>query len=323
MLNIFSNNALAELPYHLASILIMLLFTPYFIGLIRKFSAFFENRQGPSLFQPYRDLLKLLKKEVIIPEHSSWVFKFSPYLTLSSSIVMLAIIPSLNSFSPISGYSDMIFVFGLFALASFFMMLASLDTGTAFGGLGASREALVSALVEPIILLSILGLSLIFNSTNLFTIVADNSNNWEFVSHPSTFFIAIAFLILLTAETKRFPFDNPSTHLELTMIHEAMLLEYSGKYLAFMEYASMLKLSIYSTLFFSLFFSNGIAHHPNIYEFSNSILIWFAKMVVFAFCLALFEKSSAKLRLFRIPEGLSFALVLTLIAVFAHYYIQS
>jgi len=208
-------------------------------------------------------------------------------------------------------------------LISFFMMLASLDAGTAFGGLGASREALISALVEPAILLSILGLSLIFNTTNLFSLVADNSSDWALVSHPSIFFIAIAFLILLAAETKRFPFDNPSTHLELTMIHEAMLLEYSGKYLAFMEYASMLKLSIYSSLFFSLFFSNAMANSPDPYEFSISVVFWFAKMVVFAFCLAWFEKSSAKLRLFRLPETLSFALVLTLIAVFAHYYIQS
>lgn len=322
MLSIFSSETTIHLSYLISNLIIVLLFAPLYIGLIRKFGAMFENRKGPSIFQPYRDLRKLFSKEVILPEYSSWIFKFTPYLILVISISLVAFIPSLTSFSILAQYSDIIFVFALFLLTAFFMMIASLDSGTAFGGLGASREAFITALVEPSILLSILGLSLIFNTSNLFEIASNNSYYWGVISHPSIFFIAIAFLVLLLAETKRFPVDNPNTHLELTMIHEAMILEYSGKYLAFIEYSSMLKTTIYTTLFYSLFFSNGIAHSPEVKTFIISALIWVIKMVVFAFGLALFEKSTAKLRLFRVPESLSFALALTFIAVFAHYYFQ-
>ena len=323
MLDIHNSAASLYLLASIASPLILIILAPLFSGVVTKFRAKLEARKGASIFQPYYDLRKLLSKDVILPETSSWIFRVFPYLAVAVTVSLCALIPVFSSFSIFSYFSDLIFIFALFVIVAFFMVLSSVDAGTSFAGLGSSREAFNIALVEPVILLIILSLSIEFGTSNLFSIVRESIHGFELVSHPSSFFIALAFLIVILVEAKRFPVDNPSTHLELTMIHEALLLEYSGKYLALMEYASMLKFTVLSSLFFSLFFSYGMVDEITPLNFAISILVWLLKMVVFAFVIALFEKSTAKLRLFRVPELLSFALVLALIAVFAHFYIET
>jgi len=306
----------------LISPLVLLITAPLLTGILNKLRARIEARKGPSIFQPYYDLKKLLCKEVILPEASSWIFKLFPYLTVIISVCIAALIPGLFTESILSHFSDLIFIFGLLLLLAFFMVLASFDAGTGFVGLGSSREAFLVSLTEPVIMLVIFALSMEFNTTNIFSLIRRNIHGLELISHPSSFFIAIAFLVIILTEAKRFPVDNPSTHLELTMVHEALLLEYSGKYLAMLEYASMLKFSILVTMFFSLFFSYGMATELSLESFLYSFLTWGVKMFAFIICIALYEKSTAKLRLFKVPELLSFAMVLSLIAIFAHFYIQ-
>jgi formate hydrogenlyase subunit 4 len=301
----------------------MLIFAPFFTGMLNKFRAKLEFREGPSVFQAYYDLRKLLSKELIIPETSSWIFRFFPYLVLSLTISLVFFLPTFFSKSDLWYFSDLIFIFGIFALISFFMVLASFDAGTSFVGMGSSREAFLVSLTEPVLMLIVLALSLEFKTSNLFSITKQTSNGFEFISHPVLFFLAVAFLIVMLVENKRFPFDNASTHLELTMVHEALVLEYSGKYLAMLEYASMLKLTIFANLFSALFFSFGISDCSCLSQLCLALLVWFIKLLIIAFFLALFEKSTAKLRLFKIPELMSFAVVLSLIAVFGHYFIQS
>ncbi len=323
MLDIHLSTASLYLLISITSPLILIVSAPLFAGLVAKFRAKFEARKGPSIFQPYYDLRKLLTKDVILPESSSWIFRVFPYLALAITVALCLLVPVFSSLSIFSYFSDLIFIFALFVIVAFFMVLSSVDAGTSFAGLGSSREAFNVALIEPVILLIILSLSIEFGTSNLFSIVAESIHGFELLSHPNSFFIAIAFLIVILVEAKRFPVDNPSTHLELTMIHEALLLEYSGKYLAMMEYASMLKFTILSSLFFSLFFSYGMVDELTLVGLAISILLWLVKMTAFAFVIALFEKSTAKLRLFRVPELVSFALVLALIAVFSHYYIKT
>jgi formate hydrogenlyase subunit 4 len=311
---------LEPLLISLLSPLLIIALSPLYIGVINKFRVRFEAREGASILQPYYDLKKLLVKELIIPEQSSFIFRLSPYLCLTGLIILSLLIPVINISSIFAAYSDLIVIFSLFVLLAFFLVLSSVDAGTAFGGFGASREAFLVSLIEPVVLLILMALSLEFNTINLFSIT--DANRLGLMAHPNAFFLAIALLIVILAESKRFPVDNPSTHLELTMIHEALLLEYSGKYLAMLEYASMIKLTILSSLFFALFFPAGIADQLSWTGLSVSILIWSIKMTAFGFFIAWFEKSTAKLRLFKIPELLSFALVLSLISVFTHFYIQ-
>jgi len=302
--------------------LLILLTAPLITGVLNKLRSRIESRQGPSVFQPYYDLHKLLNKELILPEASSWIFRLFPYFVLIVTVLVSFLLPVFFDDSLFAYFSDLIFIFALFVLVAFFMVLASFDAGTSFVGMGSAREAFLVSLIEPVAMLIVFALSMEFGSSNLFNIVRQNISGFELFSHPSSFFVAIAFLTLILAEAKRLPVDNPSTHLELTMIHEALLLEYSGKYLAMLEYASMLKLSILLSLFFSLFFSWGMAQNAGFNVLVVALITWGLKMLVSTFFIALYEKSTAKLRLFKVPELLSFALVISLIAIFAHYYIQ-
>lgn len=315
-------NSLSKVTTALSPVALLLL-APLITGILNKFRARIEARTGPSIFQPYYDLKKLMAKEIIVPDTSSWVFHLFPYLILTISISLSFLIPIFSLSSEFSYFSDLIFIFALFLLIAFLIILASFDAGTSFVGMGSSREAFLNSLSEPVIMLIILALSLESNSTNLFEIVAESLHGFKLLSDPGSFFVAIAFVIVILTEAKRFPVDNPSTHLELTMIHEALLLEYSGPYLAMLEYASMLKLSLLITMFFSLFFSYGMVDDMSLMGLGSAIGAWLLKMIVFVLFIAFYEKSTAKLRLFKVPELLSFAMVLSLIGIFAHYYIQS
>lgn len=296
--------------------------SPLFAGILSKFRANIEGRQGPPILQPYYDLKKLCKKEMILPEASSWIFSLFPYLVLIIMMTLTLVIPVFSIHEGLAYAHDLIFIFALFVLIAFFMVLTSFDTGNSFIGMGASREAFLVSLIEPVILLMIFALAMEFNTSDLFIMVREATTGSILFSHPSSFFIAIAFIVVLLTEAKRFPVDNPNTHLELTMIHEALLLEYSGPYLAMLEYASMLKFTILASIFFSLFFSYGITDGLELGQLTIAALAWFIKMVVLIVLIAFYEKSTAKLRLFKVPELLSFAIVLTLITIFAHIYIE-
>lgn len=305
--------------------LAVLLLAPLFAGALAKFRAMIEGREGPRFLQPYYDLSKLMSKEVILPEASSGIFRIYPYLAVILMSVLAFAIPILSLKTLYAGLADAIFVFGLFLLVAFLAVLAAMDTGTSFAGLGASRESFSMVLIEPTILVMLMSLAVEFQSTNIFSIVSRNINDRSFLLHPNMLFTAVAFLVVIIVECKRFPIDNPNTHLELTMVHEALVLEYSGKYLALIEYASMLKLTLLVSLFFSLFYPYGvvdIGSELGVEGLVFALAIWLAKMLIFAFVFALYEKSTAKLRVFRIPELTSFSLALAMISIFAHYFIR-
>jgi formate hydrogenlyase subunit 4 len=304
------------------SILIVLAFSPLFIGLLSKFRSLVEARIGPSVFQPYFDLFKLIKKQSLVPEAATWIFKIFPFLYLAGIILVISLTPILSSVSYFSFNSDLILIFSIILFIAFFSILAACDTGTSFAGMAASREGLLTALLEPSYILLVILFALEFKTMNLFEIVLININEKSFLMHPNLLFAAFPFLIILLAENKRFPVDNPNTHLELTMIHEALFLEYSGLELALIEYASMLKTTWFVSLFFTLFYPYLIDRGSGSYGFLIATLFWIVKLVVFAFVLALFEKSTAKFRIFRLPEFISFSLVLIMVAIYAHYFIR-
>lgn len=300
--------------------LFVLALCPLYAGVLSKFRAMIEGRTGPKILQPYFDLYKLSQKEIILPKNSSWIFKLFPYLSLGIMIFLSFVIPVFSTQSIFANHSDLIFIFGLMLFVAFLSILSAADAGTSFVGMGASREAFLVSLIEPTVLMVIMSLAIEFQSSNLYQIVSKNISDKSFLNHPNMIFTAFAFLVIIIIECKRFPVDNPNTHLELTMVHEALLLEYSGKYLAILEYSSALKLTLLSSLFFSIFYPNGISTNNDLNNFGVALLSWGLKMLAFAFLFALFEKSTSKLRIFRVPELISFSLAMAVISIFAHYF---
>lgn len=288
--------------------------SPLGIGLIRKIKAKMQNRQGASIFQPYQDLWKLLHKDEVISTDASWIFRVAPYLVFVVTIVVGASIPLFTSFGANVVMSDMLIIIYALAIGTFFLALAGLDTGSAFGGFGSSREMTVSALAEGGFIFSLLTLAIIGGTTNLFGITTAIAA----ASGPSILPIVLAFasfFIILLAETARFPFDNPATHLELTMIHEAMILEYSGKKLALMEWAAANKFLIFASLGVNLFFPFGLASGVGASAVLFGLLIFALKMLVICLAVAMIESTMAKFRFFRLPDLLLVSFVLSIIAI--------
>jgi len=293
-------------------------FAPLLLGFIKNLKCFCQNRFAPSIFQPYRDLWKLFQKQVVVPQGSSWIFRMAPYVTFASiSAIALQIpifyLPTTNQFL----FGDAIVMIGLFGLNRFFLMLAGMDLGTVFGGMGASREAMVSTLSEPILLLVLLTLAMIAGSTDLSQIILHRMHE-PFWMRPSTLFALCAMVLLMLAETGRIPVDNPTTHLELTMTHEAMILEYSGRYLALMEWAAQIKLMIYALILTTVFFPGAMSIHFSGYSFLLYGSWAVGKLCVFAAVLAVSEVHLAKMRLFRIPAFLGMGFVFALLALLSH-----
>jgi len=288
--------------------------SPLCIGIIKKIKARLQNRKGAGIFQPYRDLWKLLHKDETISNDASWVFKYAPFIVFTVTIIVGASIPLFASFINNNFTSDLLVIVYTLAIGTFFLALAGLDTGGAFGGFGSSREMTISALAEGGFIFSLLTIGLAAGTTNLFKISSS-----MLLSH-SQFFIPIllsfgGFFIVLLAETSRFPFDNPDTHLELTMIHEAMILEYSGKKLALMEWAAANKLVIFFALAANIFFPFGIAGNMVIGSIIIGIIALMVKMIIFCFFIAVLESSISKLRFFRLPDLLMVSFILSVIAV--------
>ncbi len=295
---------------------------PALIGLVRWLKARLQGRKGASPLQPYRDLKKLLRKEVIVSNNASWLFRFTPYLQFSSLVVISLIVPLIAAPLPFDALGDLVVVVYLLLLGTFFLSLAGLDPGTAFGGMGASREMTIAALAEPAIALAIFGLGVGAGSTNLGQIVARTLADPGRTLSPGHLLAFASLFIVMLAETGRLPVDNPATHLELTMIHEAMILEYSGRYLALIEWAAAIKLFIFFSLLANLFVPWGVAVTLTPGAIAMAVALLLLKVGILAVGLALLETRLPKLRLFRVPELLSVAFLFALLAVTSSFLVR-
>lgn len=295
---------------------------PLLVGLMRQVRAKLEGRVGAGVVQPWRDLAKLLRKERLTPNGTSGLFAVAPLVLAATTLMVVAVGPFLSTRSPFDGVADLFVVVALLTLGAVSLALAGIDTGTAFGGMGASREMTILALVEPTLLVAILALSVPVGSTNLAAIVTATLDDPTRVLSPTTLLAGVALAVAVIAETGRLPVDNPSTHLELTMVHEAMILEYSGPDLAVVEWASATRLLVFVGLLANLLFPWGIATGGSVGLLLLAVLAFVAKTVVLAVGLAVGEVFMAKLRLFRVPELLAGSFLLALLAVAASFFVR-
>jgi formate hydrogenlyase subunit 4 len=298
----------------LLEIVLALLLAPLLSGWTNQWRAWLQNRSAPGLLQPYRKLHKLFHKELVLADKASPLYRAAPYVVFGCMSLASAIIPSLSTNLPLSPAADAIALVGLFALARVFISLAAMDVGTAFGTLGARREMLIGFLAEPALLMVLFSASLLSKSTSLSTIV-DLLAHHELAIYPSLAFAGVAFTMVSLAENARIPVDNPATHLELTMIHEALILEYSGRHLALFEWASSLKLFAYSCMGLALFFPWGIAAANTPLALLLALPMLVLKLALGGALLALLESVSAKMRIFRVPEFLATAFLLAVIGM--------
>jgi formate hydrogenlyase subunit 4 len=298
--------------------LFVVLAAPLLMGWVNTCRAWLQSRSGPGLLQPYYVLLRLFHKDAVLAENASPLFRATPYVVFGCMWLAAGIVPVLATGLPFAPAADIIALVGIFALARVFISLAALDIGTSFGGLGARREMMVGFLAEPAMLMTLFTAAFISNSTQLATIVETLAHR-EFAIHPSLAFAAVAFLMVLLAENARIPVDNPATHLELTMIHEAMILEYSGRHLALIEWAAAIKLFTYVAIGIALFLPWGIAEGVDWIALPAALLALFAKLAAAGAGLAVLETVSAKLRIFRAPEFLSTAFLLGVLGMLIHF----
>jgi formate hydrogenlyase subunit 4 len=294
-----------------------LLLAPLLLGWVNQCRAWLQNKSAPSVLQPYRLLHKLFNKESVVAEHASPVFRIAPYIVFGCMVLASSIVPTLSTDLPLSQAADAIALVGLFALARMFASLAAMDIGTAFGTLGARREMLIGFLAEPALLMVMFSTSLISRSTSLATMAATQIHR-EFAIHPALAFAGVAFSMVALAENARVPVDNPTTHLELTMIHEALILEYSGRHLALIEWAACLKLFAYSCIGLALFFPWGVAEAREPVALLWALPALVGKLAVGGAALAVLETLSAKMRIFRVPEFLATAFLLAVIGMLVH-----
>jgi formate hydrogenlyase subunit 4 len=303
-----------DLAVQAAQMMLVLALAPLLTGLVRKVKAQLLRRQGPPLIQPYRDLARLLRKEVVLATSASWLFRAVPYLMFAATWVAAALVPTFATGLMFSWSADLIAIIALLGLARFFLALAGLDVGTSFGGIGSSREVMIASLAEPAMLMIVFTLALVAGSTQLSTMSGFLSSG-EAGLRVSLGLALIALVMVAIAENARIPIDNPATHLELTMVHEAMVLEYSGRHLALIDLSAELKLLLYVSLISCLFLPWGIAAPgEGLAALLIGAIAYLAKLAICGFLLAVFETSIAKMRVFRVPEFLGAALMLGLLA---------
>ncbi len=305
---------MSELFFWALQLLLIPLLSPLCIGITRKVKAVFQNRRGASPFQPYRDLWKLFHKDEVISEDASWIFRAAPYLIFATTLVIGASIPLVATVAPLSLMGDFLVFVYLIALGTFFLALSGIDGGGGLGGFGASREMMVASLTEGGLILSLATLALATHSSNLFSI-SESVSTLTLANSAPIFLACVSFIISLLAETARYPFDNPATHLELTMIHEAMILEHSGKRLALMEWAAANKYLIFIVLGANLFFPWGIAQTHELPAIFLALAVLAAKVIIGCAGIAVLESSIAKLRIFRLPDLLFASMILSMIAI--------
>jgi formate hydrogenlyase subunit 4 len=302
----------------LLEILVALAVAPLLTGWINQCRAWLQNKTAPSILQPYRMLNKLFHKDAVVAEQATPLFRLVPYVVFGCMTLACGIVPTLSTNLPLAPVADAIALVGLLALARVFISLAAMDIGTAFGSLGARREMLIGFLAEPALLMVLFSASLITQSTLLPGMV-DSLVHRQLAIYPSLAFAGVAFTMVSLAENARVPVDNPTTHLELTMIHEALLLEYSGRHLALMEWAASLKLFAYSCVGLAIFFPWGIAEANQLFAMLLSLPILILKLAIGGALLALIEIASAKMRIFRVPEFLTTAFLLAVIGMLVHF----
>ncbi|HVB48711.1 MAG TPA: NADH-quinone oxidoreductase subunit H [Burkholderiales bacterium] len=314
--------SLSGVAAQFTEVMLAVLLAPLLTGWVNQCRAWLQNRSGAGVLQPYRMLGKLFQKEVVLAHNASPLFRIAPYLIFGCLALAAAIVPTLDIDLPLNAAADAIALVGLLALARMFIALAGMDVGTAFGSLGARREMMVGFLAEPALLMVLFTASLISNSTSLSTIVETLAHK-AFAIYPSMAFAGVAFTMVSLAENARIPVDNPATHLELTMIHEAMVLEYSGRHLAMIEWAASLKLFVYSCMGLALFFPLGVARGGDWLGILFALPALAAKLAVGGFGLALIEIMSAKMRIFRAPEFLGTAFLLAVLAMLVHVLLEA
>jgi formate hydrogenlyase subunit 4 len=307
--------------FQLVQNMLLLLAAPLLLGWINQCRAILQNRSGAGVLQPFRNLIKLFYKDAVLAHNASPLFRATPYILFASMWLAAALVPVFATDLPLSPAVDVIALVGIFALARVFISLAAMDIGTAFGSLGARREMLVGFLAEPALLMVLFTASTISHSTSLITIVETLAHK-QFVLYPSMTFAGVAFIMVLLAENARVPVDNPATHLELTMIHEAMILEYSARHLALVEWASALKLLAYMTIGIALFFPWGIAESGDWGALPLAFLSVFFKLLIGGAGLALLETLTAKMRIFRVPEFMGTAFLLAVLGLLTHFLLE-
>ena len=300
---------------------VLLFVAPLFAGWVKMVKCWFQGRSSPSLFQPYRDIRKLLSKDVTLAENASWIFRFTPYLVFGVSVMAGGIIPILSADLPLSATADVIALVALFAIARFFTALAGMDIGTAFGGMGSSREMTIASLAEPAMLMAVFAVSLVSHSTSLSQMTQVISQGHSML-RPSLVFALLAFILIALAETGRVPVDNPATHLELTMIHEAMILEYSGRHLALIEWSGMMKLFLFTALGIASFFPGGIAPDDDLLSVMAAVPILLVKLAVVGVGLVTIETGLAKMRIFRITEFLGSAFLFATLGMLSYFMLE-
>jgi formate hydrogenlyase subunit 4 len=303
---------IVDLSVQGAQMVLVLLLAPALLGFTRKVKARLLRRRGPPVLQPYRDLLRLIRKEAVLAENASWLFRSGPYMIFAATWVAAALVPTFATGLTFSWAADMIAIVALIGSARFFLALVGMDVGTSFGGIGSSREMMFASLAEPAMIMIVFTVALVAGSTQL-SVVANHM--LELGSLRVSLGLAlVALIIVAVAENARIPVDNPATHLELTMVHEAMVLEYSGRHLAVIELAAALKLLLYVSLIACIFVPWGLAPVGSTAEaYAIGVAAYVAKLFAGGFLLVVFETSIAKMRVFRVPEFLGVALMLGLL----------
>jgi formate hydrogenlyase subunit 4 len=310
-------------PYvlELLQVLALAAVAPAFAGWVKTLKCWSQGRTAPGLLQPARDLHKLFAKDVLLAGNASWIFRFAPYLVFGVALLAGGVIPILSVDLPLAPTADVIVIVGLFAIARFFTALAGLDIGTAFGGMGASREMTIASLAEPAMLMAIFTISLGSGTTSLAQMVRSIQSG-QVLLRPSFAFAILAFVLIALAETGRIPVDNPATHLELTMIHEAMILEYSGRHLALIEWAGMMRLSLFSYLGIAAFFPWGIAVSRDFRALGLAFGAMLLKLAVIGVGVVLIETGLAKMRIFRLTEFLGTAFLMATLGMLSFFILE-
>jgi formate hydrogenlyase subunit 4 len=302
--------------------LLVLLLAPLLLGFTRKVKARILRRRGPPVIQPYRDLLRLIRKEAVLAENASWLFRSGPYMIFAATWVAAALVPTFATGLSFSWTADLIAITALLGSARFFLALVGMDVGTSFGGIGSSREMMFASLAEPAMIMIVFTVALVAGSTQLSVVANHMLTNASL--RVSLGLALVALIIVAIAENARIPVDNPATHLELTMVHEAMVLEYSGRHLAVIELAAALKLLLYISLIACIFAPWGLAPaRSGLGGYAIGVGTYVAKLAVGGFLLVLFETSIAKMRVFRVPDFLGIALMLGLLAVLLRFVSRS
>ncbi|MGI6684501.1 MAG: respiratory chain complex I subunit 1 family protein [Bacillota bacterium] len=314
MLNIF---------YAAIQILIIILLAPLVNGVIKKIKAFTQKRTGAPILQMYFDLYKLFKKSVVVSDASSWIFKAAPYIVFTTSLVAALLVPVSTLITPAAFPGDAIMLIYILALGRFFLTLAGLDTASTFGGMGSSREGMISSLMEPSILVSLFTIGLFSKSTSIYQMMETAKLTGVPLIHPAYLMVFLALMAIIIAETSRIPVDDPATHLELTMVHEAMILEYSGRHLALMELGAVIKQLVFMTFIVNVFLPHdqliGIVGIAGIGAILLSLLIYIIKVIFLSVVMALIEVSTVKLRLFSVPNLAALSFILSFLGILNYF----